>query len=64
MNTRWQAVRIAEQMMGHRNNGMLDEITEQDEWTGQIMGHRNNGMLDETTEQDEWTGQIMAQITG
>ena len=37
MNTRWQAVRIAEQMTGRRNNGMLDETTERDEWTGQIM---------------------------
>ena len=37
MNTRQQAVRIAEQMMGRHNNGMLDETTEWDEWTGQIM---------------------------
>jgi len=36
MNTRWQAVRITKQMMGHRNNGMLDETMEWDEWTGQI----------------------------
>jgi len=34
MNTRWQAVRFAKQMMGCRNNGMLDETMEQDEWIG------------------------------